>query len=294
MVGQSGLLVALACVCSAQTPVKFEVASVRPDPADKAPYSPIAAMGEIKGGPGTSDPTRMSFTWVAPLRLLMSAFDLPSEQIFGNDWVMQGDARFDISATLPEGATKEQADEMLLHLLEGRFHLTYHHEKRDFDVFALVVAKGGAKLKNAEIPDGPPPEARTPGTLLQLDRDGFPIVPAGRPGSRVKGQSGVTHMTFRMATPQMLLTNLQGQLRPARLVDKTGLTGPYDFRLVYSWAGLPGIWGRSAPPAGAEGPEHAPDLFTALQKQLGLRMEKSKTPVDVVVIDHMDKAPTEN
>ena len=79
-------------------------------------------------------------------------------------------------------------------------------------------------------------------------------------------------------------------------MDKTGLTGPYDFNLEFSNAGLPGrLKGFAAPsPAEAGQPDAAPDLFSALEKQLGLKLEKSKTQLDVIVIDHMDKQPTEN
>ena len=298
-------LIALAvmpgALCQAQTPapLRFEVASVHPAGA-KPPYTPIPAAGEIKGGPGTGDPTRMTFTWVLVRRLLMNAFALPLDQISGSDWVMGQDARFDISAIVPAGATKEQANEMLLNLLKERFHLTYHTEKKNFDLYALVVAKGGPKLKNAAPPDGPLPEAPQPATIARpasLDRDGFPQLPAGRPNAQGRTQNGVTRMTFRMQTPKQLLTLLQFQLAPSRTVDKTGLIGPYDFTLEFSNAGLTGPAGRSlsAPSPGEAGqPDTAPDLFTALEKQLGLKLEKSKTQLDVIVIDHMDKQPIEN
>jgi uncharacterized protein (TIGR03435 family) len=99
------------------------------------------------GGPGTNDPTRMTFTWTPMFRLLTSAFALPLDQISGPDWLMGQDVRFDIAAILPAGVTKDQANEMLLNLLKDRFHLTYHLEKKDFDLYALVVAKGRAKAE---------------------------------------------------------------------------------------------------------------------------------------------------
>jgi uncharacterized protein (TIGR03435 family) len=150
------------------------------------------------------------------------------------------------------------------------------------------------------LPDGPPPEAPQPGTraiAAPLDRDGFPQLPAGRTNAQGTAKNGVMRSTFRMATPQTLLDMLQFALMPSRAVDKTGLTGKYDFTLEYSQAGLPGPMGRglAAPPPGdADVSDPAPDLFTALEKQLGLKLEKSKTPLDVIVVDHMDKQPTEN
>jgi len=180
------------------------------------------------------------------------------------------------------------------------FHLSYHREKKDFDMYTLVVAKGGPKLKDAELPDGPPPEAPQPGTRAVAappDRDGFPQLPAGRTNAQGRSQNGVNFMTFRMATPQLLLSMLQFALMPSRTVDKTGLTGKYDFNLRYSQVGLPGPVGRAltaAPPGDADLSDPAPDLFTALEKQLRLKLEKSKTQLDVIVVDHMDKQPTEN
>ncbi len=99
---------------------------------------------------------------------------------------------------------------MLLNLLKERFHLAYHREKtRTFDLYTLTVAKGGPKLKDAEIPDGPPPPAPVPGTPVQratLDRDGFPQLPAGRGSAQGATNNGVSRFSFRMSTPQSLLT----------------------------------------------------------------------------------------
>jgi uncharacterized protein (TIGR03435 family) len=297
----AGTLMICLGQAEAQTPLTFEVASVRV--ADqKPPRSPMPAAGDITGGPGTADPTRISYTWVLVRRLLMTAFGVPLDQISGSDWVMGQDARFDIVANVDPGATKEQAAEMLLNLLKERFHLTFHREKKDFDMYALVVAKGGPKLKDAAPADGPPPPPPQPGTPAPrpvLDRDGFPQLPAGRTFAQGAGNNGVNRVTFRMSTPQGLLGMLGFDLGNARTVDKTGLTGKYDFTLEYSQSGLPGLTGRgglkAAPPGGAaDTGDPAPDLFSALEKQLGLKLEKSKTQLDVVVIDHMDKTPTEN
>src|SRR5262249_44718473 len=160
---------------------------------------------------------------------------------------------------VPAGATKEQANEMLLNLLKERFHLTYHNEKKNFDLYALIVAKGGPKLKDAAAADHPLPEAPQPGTIATpapLDRDGFPQVHAGRPGFQGRTQNGVTRLTFRMETTQQLLNTVQFQLSPCRTLDKTSLMGHYDFTLEFSNAGLPGPMGRGfgAPAQGEAGP----------------------------------------
>ena len=141
-------------LCQAQTPtpLSFEVASVRPA-SSRPPYTPILAAGDVKGGPGTGDPTRITFTWVLVRRLLMNAFALPLDQISGSDWVMGQDARFDTSAIVPAGATKEQANEMLLNLLKVRFHLTYHSEtiQRDGETDGRAMCSSSdGPLQNAD------------------------------------------------------------------------------------------------------------------------------------------------
>ena len=287
---------AAAVFSQTQAPLNFDVASVHPA-ADKPPYTPISAGGVKKGGPGTDDPGRMTFTWMEMRLLLTNAFALPLDQISGPEYAIGQGPRFDIVATVPAGTTKEQANQMLLNLMKERFHLTYHMDKKDFDLYTLVVAKGGPKLKDAEIPDGPPPPAPQigiPAVAAPQDRDGFPVLPAGRPAAQGRSTNGVTRLTFRMSPPQALLGMLRLQLGPSRTADETGLTGKYDFRLEFSPAGLPGPTGRGyqLPPDAVADP--APDLFTALEKQLGLKLEKSKKQLDIVVIDHIDKQPAEN
>jgi uncharacterized protein (TIGR03435 family) len=296
------LLVFSSAQTQAQQPLRFDVASVHVSDA-KPPRSPMPAAGEIVGGPGTGEPTRITYRWMLMRRLLMEAFGVPLDQISGSDWVMGQDARFDIVANVPEGTKKEQIQEMLLNLLQDRFHFTYHRERKDFDVWTLTVAKGGSKLKDAAAADGPPPEPPAPGTPVQratLDRDGFPQLPPGRTNAQGVTSNGLSRTTFRMATPQTLLGMLQFSLG-GRSEDRTGLTGKYDFTLEYSPVGLPGpLAGRlaAAPPgpgpAAAASDPGGPDLFTALEKQLGLKLEKSKTQLDVIVVDHMDRTPTEN
>ncbi len=303
---RSSWLAFAAAVCLApaqpQQPLSFEVASVRPA-GSRPPQSPFPSAGKITGGPGTGDPTRITYTWVLVRSLLMNAFGVPIDQISGSDWVMGQEGRFDISANVPAGTTKSQANEMLLNLLKERFHLAYHREKKDFDMYALVIAKGGPKLKDAAPADGPPQAAPQPGTIARpsaRDRDGFPQLAAGIGGFEGVTVNGITRQTFRKATMQVLLNSFKVSMGGSRFVDKTGLTGKYDFTLAFSRAGLPQptglFYGRGAPPPPEEidNPSGGPTLFSALEKQLGLKLEKSRTQLDVIVVDHMDKQPTAN
>ncbi len=239
--------------------------------------------GEIKGGPGTEDPERITYQWVSMNVILQTVFGLSDDQILNQpDWSYQ--TRFDIVAKVPPGTTKDQANQMMRNLLKERFNLSYHFLSKDFDGFNLVVAKdglakNGPKLKEAALPDGPPPprpELGVPAATPSLDRDRYPILPAGYPNFTGISTEGVMHTSFRSTT----LADLVRLLRltaGARVVDQTGLTGKYDFKLEYSASGDP-----------------APDLFTAIEKQLGLKLEKATLPLDALVIDQLDPKPSDN
>jgi uncharacterized protein (TIGR03435 family) len=279
--------------------LEFEVSSLRPTGPRPANSGPSPAGGFMNGGPGTSDPGQMSYLGVPLSRLLTIAFGIMPDQLSAPDWVMtNGNAatmpRFDVVAKVPLGATKEQANEMLKNLVVERFNVTFHTEKKEFDSYVLVVAKGGPKLSPAapaEGPERPRPAAGSPMQQPALDKDGFPVLPTGYRNMRGVGDAGGMRMTARMMTTADLLMAIQGPLGSRHVVDQTGLTDKYDFKLYYSNAGLRG-GPRGAVPAQTSDP--APDLFEALEKQLGLKLEKSKVPLDVVVIDHIDREPAAN
>jgi uncharacterized protein (TIGR03435 family) len=184
---------------------------------------------------------------------------------------------------------------MLKNLLVERFGLVYHSEKRDFDGYRLTVAKGGPKLKPAAPTDGP--QRILPlGTRQPLDEEGFPIFQPGYPNLVGAGRDGVIHFAGRMVTTEDLLIDLGFQLGVGilEIEDKTGLTGKYDLKLEYF-----DPRGRGTAAAADGAPidsigEPAPDVFEALEKQLGLKLAKIKVPIDVVVIDHLNQQPTDN
>lgn len=112
--------------------------------------------------------------------------------------------------------------------------------------------------------------------------------------------NGSMYTAARMQTMRNLAVSLSVPLGTQQITDKTGLAGTYDFKLVYSTADLPGGLGVTrSPVTSAAGPidnlsDPTPDLFTALEKQLGLKLTKGKAPLEVIVIDHIEKVPTEN
>jgi uncharacterized protein (TIGR03435 family) len=156
---------------------------------------------------------------------------------------------------------------MLRKLLEERFHLTFHRERKEMPIYALTVAKGGPKLKEATVapggPEGPPP------LVFVLSPDGVTL--PGRYASMAEFAS-----VFQRAALD----------RP--VVDRTGLTGRYDFDL--EWTQDESQFGGAL-----KAPEipTKPDLFAALQQELGLKLEATRGPVEAIVIDRAER-PSEN
>jgi bla regulator protein BlaR1 len=235
--------------------------------------------------------------------LLQQGFGVERDRILGAPaWVNSN--RYDIEAKVaPEDAPKidklklEQRREMLLPFLEERFNLKYHHETRELPMYALVMAKGGPRLTEAKpgtptpAPDGPTPAPGTPGPDAKLD---------GPPKDRV-GNMGMMRMSpgdiEAHGGTTAFLAHALSALVGRSIVDKTGLTGNYDFTLNWipdnmspTMAGGPDsgqLKGDASENAGG------PTLFTALEEQLGLKLEATKGMVDVIVIDHID-LPSEN
>ena len=311
------MLLAIGLSAGAQDKrVEFDVASVRVATAERPPagtgrgsqcsMGPAACLAQMKesppafGGPGSSDPGRMTFRRVSMEVLLLTAFAVQPYQISApdpiNNWLEKGGSpRYDIEAKAAAGATKEDTREMLKNLLIERFALAYHIQKRDFDSYILTVAKGGPKLTLA-APADEPQRALAPGTRQPLDDQGFPVYQPGYPKLGGATSLGVTHFAARMATAEDLLIILAGQLgvNVSQLEDRTGLTERYDFKFEYANPRT-----RGAATAPADSPvdsigEPDPDLFQALEKQLGLKLEKAKVPTDVVVIDRLNQQPTED
>ena len=169
---------------------------------------------------------------------------------------------------------------MLQNLLVERFKLAYHREKKEVPAYGLVVAKGGPKFKES-VPAPPPEDSDQPPakpTPMKRDEAGYPILPAGR-DSTMAIMNGFASQRFGDATMEDLAMHLGFQLH-APVADATGLKGKYDFSLRWVTDRMP--------------EESGPNLLRAVQEQLGLKLEPRKTPIDVVVVDHCEKTPTEN
>jgi uncharacterized protein (TIGR03435 family) len=285
----AGLLLRVVCLAHGPT---FDAASVKLSDSDvhHATYS---------GGPGTSDPGRIRYH-IDMVALLQGAFGIQVDQIMGGPaWLGDFSAVsfYDIDATMPASTTKDDAEKMLQNLLAERFHLAFHRETRNAPGYELVVDKGGSKLKEAASN----PSVATNG---EMGPDGFPAAP----GTRVFGYSPGAHqrrkyqeytmanfatsLGFLVGRAQGKPVEINGSFQP-RIFDKTGLTGKYTFILDYNCPACAPL-AAASPPQDTD-PGGLPDLFRAIQKQLGLRLDKAADlPMDVIVVESLDKIPTAN
>jgi uncharacterized protein (TIGR03435 family) len=266
-------------VAFGQAQPSFEVASVKPSAAHD--FNPNRVG--MRGGPGTDDPEQIAYTGAVLKNILLRAYGVDSYQLSGPGWLDQ--ERYDILAKIPSGTTEEQFNAMLRNLLTERFNLTSHHETRELRVYELVVGKNGLKMKEAELNISSEPVPK-----IGADKNGCPELPPGHPlmAGRVTDRGSIC-WTARMKSIGELATFLAGPPLRDRVVDKTGLAGKYDFTLEYSQQR------KSSPGTDSLGAvvDAGPNIVDAVH-QLGLKLESRNAPVDVLVIDHIDKVPTEN
>jgi uncharacterized protein (TIGR03435 family) len=289
---------------AADSKIAFEAASVKL----AGPLVPGVQPG-MRGGPGTDDPGRLAWPRATLPMLLMQAYGVGIDQITGPAWLNDGTTySYAIDATIRPGTTKDQFRLMLQNLLAERFHLRLRHEAQTRPGYELSVAAGGPKLKKwTPATDAAPGK---PG----VDGNGFLRLPPGATvGFRMNtsGRPAPIQTTFRESMADFcrgLGANINmsngapiGSPQP-RVIDKTGLTGVYEFTLEFAGTmAMPGM-SPPAPPADDSGlpvasdpTEGLPNIFTAVEKQLGLKLVKVKdVPVDVLIVDSADKVPTEN
>ena len=278
------------CIAAAgqtsETGLEFEVASIKVRPS---PPNGVRFEGQQIGGPGTKDPTMYRCLDCNLGRLVRTAFDLKTRQFDPPDWTWY--QQLDLLARVPIGATKEQVLLMLQALLKERFHLAYHFEKKEVDGFQMSIAKNGPKLQeSAEDPPvaegGAVPAAPA---KVAIGKDGFPArigVSRMRTGNK---------LWVKKQTMDQFATWLASQAAGRPVVNATGLSGTYDITLYWGpnarrETSAANADGSPLAPLAAEGPT----LLSAMQSQLGLKLEPNKLTIDVFVIDHIDKTPTEN
>jgi len=237
----------------------FDVATIKPS----KPGTPGSSILVGRGGSNLFTTTNTTLK-----DLIVFAYGLHAKQISGGPAWIENE-KYDVTGKPDhEGLPNiSQLQSMLQKLLTDRFQLTFHREKKDLSVYSITVAKAGLKLVKTE---------NSPGNL-----PGF-------------GGRGPGSIAVRNSTMSDFAGFLQSRILDRPVVDQTGLTDRYDFQLKWT----PDVNqspqpGQPPPPAAIDAADAPPDLFAALQQQLGLKLESTKAPVEVAVIDKVEK-PSEN
>jgi uncharacterized protein (TIGR03435 family) len=307
----------------------FEVASVKPAaPLDMQKLAQqMMAGGEMpKLGPHV-DGAQAEYTYMALKELMQVAYKVKPFQISGPDWIAS--TRFDIKAKMPAGSTKDDAPLMLQSLLEDRFKLSVHRETKDHAVLALVVGKGGPKMKESEPAKAIDENAPLKPGESKMDTAEGPIrmkvdAKAGAATMDMGAKGKVSYsvdrstMTFHLQATQVtmsgfadMLTQISQQMGGGaggrNVVDMTDLKGSYEVGIDFSVADLMAmvqaqgidVGGAAAGAAGAAGANTAPTpgggtSITDAVQALGLKLESRKAPLEQLIVDHIEKTPTGN
>lgn len=248
---------------------EFEVVSIRPSDPELI-YRTNTPSLNIGGD------RYLRFVRISLRDLIMLAYGVGAAQVQGPSFLngTQDDPmdRFDVAARTPTGTTPEQLPLMLRAMLAERFHLSFHRGSKELNIYALEVAKGGLKMK--ESPEGARGEARCARTQI-----GNPDFVAGREGASIAAVcSGMT--SADIARQVQVLAPAYFSDGP--VVDLSGLKGMYDFKL--EWISI------YEANNGAPGPT----MMDAIQQQLGLKIERRRQAMEMLVIDKLDRTPTEN
>ncbi len=302
--------------------LSFEVASVKQSPPMDMQKLVAAAQagGRMPTGPRV-ERTRAEYRYMSLTALITMAYKINAAQITGPDWLPA--TQWDIVAKLPEGASVDDAPAMLRTLLEDRFKLSVHRQTKDQPVLALVLGKGDLKMQASEAAkpldtDAPfkpgeieVDEADGPTRTYTDKKTGDTYVDRGVNGKyRIKTDQAT--MMMHIEASQMTMAGFADMLSQfARIgnsagrgvVDMTGLKGSYNLTFNFSLAELiaslraqaeaaDGGESASAMPAASD-PGSAASLFNTVAA-LGLKLEPRKAPVEQLIIDHVEKTPTEN
>ena len=290
---------------------KFEVASVKPV-RDWPPASSATRERGSGGGCPTSlktDPGRIEIRCANLAMLIGYAYRFSPDRITGPDWMRGiGSPRFDIAATLPRGLSTKQVPEMMQSLLAERFHLEIHRGTADRAIYALVVAKGGLKMKtaapgvgSAATVDAAPATGEFYGSIETRtveDPDGSGSFTISSPRMGKVRQTGDGYR-LHFEAPEISMAGLADLIDkeaplPSAVIDRTGLEGRYQMVLEVDLT--------SARPANAAaGSDPVADLeanalksFNDGLQKLGLHLERGKGLIETIVVDHVEKTPIEN
>jgi uncharacterized protein (TIGR03435 family) len=270
-------------------PAQFEVASIRP----------AAPLGGTQVNVGVHvDGAMVACTAFSLKDYVVAAYQLKFYQVIGPEWI--AGERYDLTAKLPEGATRSQVPAMLQAMLADRFEMKMHRETRDFPVYSLVVMKGGSKMKESPLDEE---TENSPGGRGAINV----AASGGRGGVNLnfgKGSSFAFADNKIEARKLAMLSFVDtlGRFLDRPVVDATELKGTYDFTLNFTPEDFRAMQIRAALAAGVVLPPEAlrllegasgDSLFSAVQT-IGLKLESRKAPLEVLVIDSVRKTPTDN
>lgn len=285
------MLAGACCLALTTAGLSAQTGSVAPQAAEASASPPAFEVVSVKPNKGDSmmsrimlTPDGISVTGMPLHMLLREALGVSDNQLVGEPGWVNSD-RFDIEAKVGaddvpklKALKPQQSLAMFLPIFEERFGLKFHHETKDLTQYVLVVAKDGPKLKDAKEGDTYPNGFKGP--------DG-----AAHAGMMRMGRGELMGQGVELA---VLVRQLSFQFS-STVVDKTGLAGKYDFDLKWAPDETSGPMFKSPEGAqpGSENPAppatSGPSIFTALQEQLGLKLESKKQPADVIVIDHIER-----
>jgi uncharacterized protein (TIGR03435 family) len=269
----------------AQKPPEFEVASIKPTPEGTNPTAATVGL-RITG-------SNVRISGLSLKDYIGMAYSLEPPQVIAPEWT--GQLKFDVAGNLPADGTREQIPQMLQALLADRFGLKVHKESREFPIYALVVGKGGLKIKGTPVdPNAPRPAA----------------LEAGGAGSAAGIVINLGQGTFTLASNKLDVKNLTiGDLAGAltrfserKTIDATGITDRFDFSLDLSQEDYQFALMRAAvnngvvlPPQALRFLDSAPsNVLGQYISKTGLELEERKAPLDVVVVDSVAREPAAN
>jgi uncharacterized protein (TIGR03435 family) len=303
----AGLALAASTLFAQTQPPAFEVATIKPA---QLPAPAQIAAGKMHIGMNV-DGARVDIGALSLADLIRIAYRVKSYQVSGPEWMAT--QRFDVMGKIPDGVSKDLVPEMLQALLVERFKLEFHRDTKDHAVYALVVGKGGPKLKESP-PDEETPAKEDGGVSIGTEKGPVRMTTDSKGVVVRSAATGTTRMTMgangmmRMEASKLTMEGMAEML--SRFVDKpvvdmTELKGNYqvaldismeDLKKVARSAGvnIPGPDGEAGKaPAEAASDPSGGSIFESVQ-QLGLKLESRKAPMETLVIDHVEKTPTEN
>jgi uncharacterized protein (TIGR03435 family) len=223
------------------------------------PAFEVASVKPNTSGSGSSRTSgttgQLTITNRSLMELIKMAYSVQDYQIDGPEWLRS--AKFDIVAKIPAGAPRDQRPAMMMALLVERFHLAVHRESKEMPAYALVVGKSGPKLQQVK-----------PGGTSVSDNE-------NNNSRKITGE-GVS---------MALLAETLARIVEHPVVDRTGLQGVYSLKLEYTQ--------DNAKSDGADAAA-GPSIYSALQEQLGLKLQTQKLPVEIIIVDRVERVPTEN